>query len=87
MPLSLKDRIGVDIGRRAKLEDGLAWAARNDVFYIDIQLDYGANAMETFDERRCELVKKLCRDNRIHLGLRRSADLDLPSYSNLLDLD
>ena len=84
MPLSLKDRIGVDIGRRAKLEDGLAWAARNDVFYIDIQLDYGANAMETFDERRCELVKKLCRDNRIHLGLHTLSGVNMAEYSNYL---
>lgn len=84
MPLSLKDRIGVDIGRRAKLEDGLAWAARNDIFYIDIQLDYGANAMETFDERRCELVKKLCRDNRIHLGLHTLSGVNMAEYSNYL---
>ena len=30
MGSNLKDRIGVDIGRRAKLEDGLAWAAKNN---------------------------------------------------------
>ena len=69
MSYNLKQRIGVDIGRRAKLEDGLAWAAKNEVFYIDIQLDSDANAMETFDEARCKTVKQLCRDHGIHLGL------------------
>ena len=59
MGSNLKDRIGVDIGRRAKLEDGLAWAAKNNVHYIDIQLDSGENAMETFDDARCEAVKGL----------------------------
>ena len=52
MPSNLEKRIGVDIGRRAKLEDGLEWAAKNEVFYIDIQLDSGANAMATLDEAR-----------------------------------
>jgi hypothetical protein len=43
--MTLKDRIGVDIGRRAKLEDGIAWAAKHGVRYIDIQLDTAANAI------------------------------------------
>ncbi|SVD98537.1 uncharacterized protein METZ01_LOCUS451391, partial [marine metagenome] len=46
MQSNLEKRIGVDVGRRAKLEDGLAWAAANEVFYVDIQLDSGANAIE-----------------------------------------
>ena len=45
--MNLKDRIGVDIGRRAKLEDGIAWAAKHGVRYIDIQLDTAANAVTT----------------------------------------
>ena len=69
MQSDLKRRIGVDVGRRAKLEDALAWAAVNEVFYIDIQLDSGANAIETFDQARCEAVKKICQDHGIHLGL------------------
>ena len=36
MQSNLEKRIGVDVGRRAKLEDGLAWAAVNEVFFIDI---------------------------------------------------
>jgi hypothetical protein len=44
MAEDLYHRIGVDIGRRAKLEDGIDWAASNGVRYVDIQLDYGENA-------------------------------------------
>ena len=49
---SLYDRIGVDIGRWLKLEDGIAWAARNGVRHIDVQLDTGANAFTSFDDAR-----------------------------------
>lgn len=82
MASSLKHRIGVDIGRRAKLEDGLAWAAENEVFYIDIQLDSDANAMETFDDARCGAVKQLCGDNDIHLGLHTLSGVNMAEYSN-----
>ena len=82
MGKSLKDRIGVDIGRRAKLEDGLKWAAENDIHYIDIQLDAGENAMETFDDARCEAVKALCRENDIHLGLHTLSGVNMAEYSN-----
>ena len=82
MPRSLKGRIGVDIGRRAKLEDGLAWASRNEVFYVDIQLDFGENAMETFDGARCETVKRMCKSNGIHLGLHTLSGVNMAEYSN-----
>ena len=82
MPSNFKKRIGVDIGRRAKLEDGLAWAAENGVFYIDIQLDSGDNTMETFDETRCEAIKKTCRDHSIHLGLHTLSGVNMAEYSN-----
>jgi len=83
MQSDLKSRIGVDIGRRAKLEDGLAWAAVNEVFYVDIQLDSGANAIETFDEARCESVKEMCQSNNIHLGLHTLSGVNMAEYSNL----
>ncbi len=82
MQSNLEKRIGVDVGRRAKLEDGLAWAAANGVFFIDIQLDSGANAMETFDETRCESVKELCKNNNIHLGLHTLSGVNMAEYSN-----
>ena len=83
MQSNLKSRIGVDIGRRAKLEDGLAWAAVNEVFYVDIQLDSGANAIETFDETRCESVKEMCQSHNIHLGLHTLSGVNMAEYSNL----
>ena len=43
---TLKQRIGVDLGRRLPLEDGIRWAAENDVCVIDAQTDIAPNALE-----------------------------------------
>jgi len=45
--MTLKDRIGIDLGRRLPLEDGIRWAAQNDVRIIDAQTDIAPNALET----------------------------------------
>ncbi|MEY4793480.1 MAG: hypothetical protein RL724_416, partial [Pseudomonadota bacterium] len=50
--MALIDRIGVDVGRKLKLEDAIEWAARNQVRHIDIQLDTGANKVNMFDDAR-----------------------------------
>lgn len=84
MITTLKDRIGVDIGRRARLEDGLVWAAQNSVYYIDIQLDTASNAIETFDQDRINAVKSLCSDHNIHLGLHTLSGVNMAEYSNHL---
>ena len=47
--LTLKRRIGIDIGRRVSVEDGIEWAAQNDVQIIDVQTDIHPNALESFD--------------------------------------
>ena len=84
MAESLRDRIGVDIGRRMSLEDGLAWAARNQVRYVDIQLDTGVNAFTRFDEPRLRTVRALCERDGIHLGLHTLSAINVAEYSPLV---
>jgi len=79
--MTLKDRIGVDIGRRAKLEDGIAWAAKHGVRYIDIQLDTAANAITTFDDRRAANVRGLLEKHDIQLGLHTLSAVNVAEYS------
>ena len=38
-PTTLRERIGVDLGGRRRLEDGLAWAAAHGVYYVDMCLE------------------------------------------------
>ena len=56
--MKLRDRIGVDISRRLKLEDAIAWAAKNGLRHIDINLDTGENALPKFDAKRCAGVRR-----------------------------
>jgi sugar phosphate isomerase/epimerase len=80
----LRDRIGVDIGRRMRLEDGIEWAARNAVRHIDIQLDTGANAFTSFDEQRAREVRSACERHGIHLGLHTLSAINVAEYSPIL---
>jgi hypothetical protein len=58
--MSLRDRIGIDVGRRLSLEDALVWAADREVRWIDIQLDNDANAQSSFDDARASSVRLAC---------------------------
>jgi len=79
--LNLRERIGIDLGRRIKLEDGIEWAARNEVRYIDIQLDTAANAITTFDDKRAETVRRLAAKHGIALGLHTLSAVNVAEYS------
>ena len=82
--MNLRDRIGVDVGRRLKLEDAIAWAARNGLRHIDIQLDTGENAMPKFDARRCAGVRKLLDKHGVALGLHSNSAVNVAEYSPLV---
>lgn len=79
--VSLRERIGIDIGRKARLEEGIEWAANNDVRYIDIQLDTAGNALATFDDRRAAGVRAALEKHGVHLGLHTSSAVNVAEYS------
>lgn len=79
--MSLRDRIGIDVGRRLKLEDAIEWAAKHDVRYIDIQLDTAANALTAFDDARAAGVRKACEKQGIKLGLHTLSAVNVAEYS------
>jgi sugar phosphate isomerase/epimerase len=79
--MGLRDRIGIDIGRRLKLEDGIEWAASHGVRYVDIQLDAAANALTTFDDRRAAGVRRACEKHGIKLGLHTLSAVNVAEYS------
>ena len=79
--MDLRDRIGIDISRRLKLEDAIEWAAQHGVRYIDIQLDTAANAFTSFDDKRASGVRKACEQHGIHLGLHTLSAVNVAEYS------
>jgi sugar phosphate isomerase/epimerase len=69
---SLKDRIGVDLGGRRPLEEGLEWAAAHSVRYLDCSLDAAGqapNAPDLWTAKRCARVQESCQRAGVHLGL------------------
>jgi sugar phosphate isomerase/epimerase len=79
--MALRDRIGVDIGRRLRIEDAVEWAAARGVRYIDIQLDTAANALTSLDDARSAGIRRSCGSRGIHLGLHTSSAVNVAEYS------
>jgi sugar phosphate isomerase/epimerase len=79
--VKLLDRIGVDVSRRLKLEDAIAWAAKSGLRHFDIQLDIGENALPKFDKKRCAAVRKLLDKHGIALGLHTNSAVNVAEYS------
>jgi sugar phosphate isomerase/epimerase len=79
--MGLRDRIGIDIGRKLTLEDAVSWAAAHEVRFIDVQLDTGANALGTIDGRRAAALRNGCERHGIHLGLHTSSAVNVAEYA------
>jgi sugar phosphate isomerase/epimerase len=79
--MGLRERIGIDIGRKLKLEDAVEWAAAHDVRWIDIQLDTGANALGSFDNARAAQIRRACERNGVHLGLHTASAVNVAEYA------
>jgi sugar phosphate isomerase/epimerase len=79
--VKLIDRIGVDVGRRLKLEDAIDWAAKNGLRHIDIQLDTGENALPRFDAKRCAGVRRLLDKHGLKIGLHTNSAVNVAEYS------
>ncbi len=82
--MSLMERIGVDIGRKMRLEDAIEWAAANGVRHIDIQLDTGANAVTSFDAERARGIRAALERHGVHLGLHTLSAVNVAEYSPFL---
>ena len=79
--MGLRERIGVDLGRRIRLEEGIEWAAQHAVRFIDIQLDTAANTVTAFDDQRAERVRQLAATHGITLGLHTLSAVNVAEYS------
>lgn len=79
--MNIRDRIGVDVGRKLAVEDAVQWAIDNDVAFIDSQIDLAPNALESFDEARCSPIRENCEANGIHLGLHTLSAVNIAEVS------
>jgi sugar phosphate isomerase/epimerase len=79
--MNLRDRIGIDIGRKLALEDAVEWAAAHGVRFVDVQLDTGANALGTIDGRRAAGLRASCERHGVHLGLHTASAVNVAEYA------
>jgi sugar phosphate isomerase/epimerase len=67
--MSIRDRIGVDVGRRARIEDGIEAAIKNGVRFLDVKIDVAPNAIESLTPERIAGIRKSCEANGIRIGV------------------
>ena len=79
--MKLLERIGIDLSRNIRIEDGVEWAAKNNVKYLDIQLDNETNAITTFDSKRVAAVRSVREKHGIHIGLHTSSAVNVAEYA------
>ncbi len=76
-------RIGIDVGEKLPLEDAVAWAERNGVRIIDVQLD-GENAFTRIDATRAGAIRDQCERDGIQLGLHTSSAVNVAEMAPLV---
>ncbi len=79
--MSLKDRIGIDIGRRMRLEEAILWASARGVRLLDIELDRGENALSRLDRARSLAVRKSLESRGVRLGLHTLSAVNVAEFS------
>jgi sugar phosphate isomerase/epimerase len=82
--MTIRNRIGIDVGRRLSVEDAVDWAADNGVRYIDCQIDIEPNALESFDEARCAPIREKCARRGVHIGLHTLSAVNIAEVSPFL---
>lgn len=82
--MTLRDRIGIDLGRKLPLEEGIAWAGANAVRHVDAQVDIAPNALESFDDQRCRAVRDACDRQEVRLGLHTLSAVNTAEVSPFL---
>jgi len=78
------DRIGVDVGRKLKLENAIEWAASHGVRIIDVELDRGDNAFTRIDAARAATLRDACARHGVQLGLHTSSAVNVAEYAPLM---
>jgi sugar phosphate isomerase/epimerase len=79
--MGLRERIGIDVGRKLTLEDAVEWAAENQVRYIDVELDSGDNALSRIDGPRGARIRALCARHDVHLGLHTASAVNVAEHA------
>ncbi|ETW99554.1 MAG: hypothetical protein ETSY1_14555 [Candidatus Entotheonella factor] len=79
--MSIKDRIGIDIGVKRAVEEGITWAAENGVRYVDFRLETGPDSFTAFTPERCEAIRDHADAMGITIGLHTLSAVNIAEFS------
>ena len=82
--MPLIDRIGIDMGTKHSVEDGLRWAATHGLRYVDFRLDTGPEAFDTFTAARCAALRTRAEADGITIGLHTLSAVNIAEYAPYL---
>ena len=54
----MKHRIGIDIGVKKSIEDGLEWAETHGLRYVDFRLETGPDSFTALTPARCAAIRQ-----------------------------
>jgi len=79
--MSLIDRIGIDMGIKHSVEDGLRWAATHRLHYVDVRLDTSPEAFDAFTPERCAALRTQAEADGITIGLHTLSAANIAEYA------
>jgi len=79
--MGLKDRIGIDLAGKIRIEEGIEWAGRNGVRFIDIRLDTHENTFTRIDDARAAAIRAACEKHGVKLGLHTLSAVNIAEVS------
>lgn len=79
--MTLIDRIGIDVGVKKSVEEGLEWAAENGLHYVDFRLETGPDSFAAFTPERCDAIRARAAASNITLGLHTLSAVNVAEYS------
>jgi sugar phosphate isomerase/epimerase len=82
--MTFRDRIGIDLGRKLAIEDGIRWAAGNAVRHVDAQIDLHPNALERLDQTACAAIRDLAGRLDVRVGLHTLSAVNVAEVSPFL---
>jgi sugar phosphate isomerase/epimerase len=79
--MQIIDRIGIDMGIKTSVEDGLRWAAAHGLHYVDFRLDTSPEAFTAFTAARCTAIRTQAEAAGIPLGLHTLSAVNSAAYA------
>jgi sugar phosphate isomerase/epimerase len=79
--MDIIDRIGIDMGVKMSLEDGLTWAATHGLHYVDFRLDTGPTSFAELTPARCNALREQAAQAGITIGLHSLSAVNIAEFS------